>query len=208
MSAHYRQATRDYSKETVPETPSNTPSRTASRAPIGPWALAAAGVALAGVALAAAAEFSTVIKIRLNTVEVAHYTGMDRSSVALLVLAGLALVLIIGALRGARPAMAAIALAGLGILLVAVLIDVPHVHDKGVWPQNDVYEDAQATPGIGFYMETAAGVLLLLGGAAMLLLGARPERPAGRERSPVGTKDGPEVAAEEAAEPVVPAAAP
>src|SRR3954451_2702508 len=133
-----------------PEIPSNAPSRQAPRASIGAWALAAAGVVLAGVALAAAAEFSTVIKIRLNTVEVAHYTGMDRSSVALLVLDGLALGLIVGALRGARPAMAAIALAGLGVLLVAVLIDVPHVHDKGVWPQNDVYEDAQATPGIGF----------------------------------------------------------
>src|SRR3954453_16093476 len=116
MSAHSDRATRDYSKEIVPETPSNTPSRRAPRPSIGAWALAAGGVVLAGVALSAAAAFSTVIKIQLNTVEVAHYTGLDRSSVALLVLAGFALVLVIGAVRGARPAMVAIGLVGIGIL--------------------------------------------------------------------------------------------
>lgn len=183
MSAHDRQATRDYIKEMEPQTPPNAPSPSASRAPIGPWALAASGIALAGVALAVAASFSTVIKIQVLTVvpDGGTFTGLDRYGPALLVLAGFGLLMIIGAIRGSRPAMAAVALTGVGVLLVAVLVDVPHIHDTGVWPKNDLYEDAQANPGTGFYMETAAGVLLLLGGALMLLLAGHPAK---RERTP------------------------
>jgi hypothetical protein len=154
---------------------------------VGPLALAAAGVGLAGAALAVVATFSTVIKIVVLTVTPFTQTGYDRYGPALLVLAGFALLMIAGGVRGARPAMGALALAGVAVLLIAVLVDVPHIHDKGVWPLADQYEDAEASAGTGFYFETAAGILMLLGGALMLLLAptaprVRRERPAPRSR--------------------------
>ena len=181
MSAPGREAVEDYSKENRADRRSSKPSRAA----VGPLTMAAAGVGLAGAALAVVATFSTVIKIVVLTVTPAHFTGMDRYGPALLVLAGFALLMILGGLRGARPAMAALALCGIGVLLIAVLVDVPHIHDKGVWPLADQYEDAEASAGTGFYFETAAGILMLLSGALMLLLapsGPRAERPAARTR--------------------------
>src|SRR4051794_19324591 len=183
MSTPGREANGDYSKENR----ADRPLRTGVRTPVGPLALAAAGVGLAGVALAVVATFSTVIKIVVLTVTPFTQTGYDPYGPALLVLAGFALLMIAGGVRGARPAMAALALAGIGVLLIAVLVDVPHIHDKGVWPLADQYEDAEASAGTGFYFETAAGILMLLGGALMLLLAPTAprvarERPAPRSR--------------------------
>ena len=133
----------------------------------------AAGLGIAGAILAFIATFSTVIQIRVLTVTPASYNGMDRYGPALLVLGIFGLLMVAGAWRGARPAMGALALAGLAVLLIAILVDVPHLNDKGVWPQADQYEDASAGAGIGFYFETASGVLMLLSGVLMLLLGPR-----------------------------------
>lgn len=140
-----------------------------------------AGLGIAGSILAIAATFTTVIQIRVLTVTPASYTGMDRYGPALLLLGLFGLLMVAGAWRGARPAMAALALAGLAVLLIALLVDVPHIHDKGVWPLADQYEDAEASAGIGFYFETAAGILMLLGGVVMLLLAPR-RAPEARRR--------------------------
>ena len=85
----------------------------------------------------------------------------------------------VGAWRGARPAMAAIAVAGIAALLIALVGDLPDVHKTGVIGQ--LYDNARANPKTGYYLETLGGVLLLLAGGGLLLLGAdRAPRP--RER--------------------------
>ena len=172
MSAHGREAVDDYSKEMGAPAPIE---RGARRLP-GALGALGAGLGLAGAAMAVVATFSTVIKIVVLTVEQEHYSGFDRYGPALLVLAAFAVVMVAGGWRGARPAMAALALAGIGVLVVVALIDIPHINDEGVWPQADVYEDAQASAGIGFYFETAAGVLMMLGGAMMLLFSPAAHR--------------------------------
>lgn len=151
---------------------------------------AAAGLGIAGAILAFIATFTTVIQIRVLTVTPASFNGMDRYGPALLLLGIFGLLMVAGAWRGARPAMAALALAGLAVLLIAILVDVPHLNDTGVWPLADQYEDAQAGAGIGFYFETASGVLMLLSGVLMLLLGPRGE-PAPRSRRTPGERPRP-----------------
>jgi hypothetical protein len=187
MSAHRPEAIDDYSKSRRP--------RTARSGGLGGLATVAAGLGVAGAILAFVASFSTVIEIRVLTVTPESYNGMDRYGPALLLLGAFGLLMVAGAWRGARPAMAALSLAGLAVVLIAVLIDVPDLNDEGVWPLADQYEDATASAGIGFYFETASGVLMLLSGALMLLLAPRREReavprrereaPPRREREPV-----------------------
>jgi hypothetical protein len=173
MSAQNPEAADDYSNP-----------RAAGRGVAGPLGLlgsALAALALAGILLAVVATFSTVIKVQLQTVTAAHYTGFDRHSVALILLALFALMMLVGGLRGSRPALLAVGLVGLVILLIAVIFDLPHLNDSGVWPQSDLYEDAQASAGAGYYLETASGVLLLLSGVSLAALAPGRE---GRERRP------------------------
>lgn len=165
MSAQGPQAIDDYSKSQRP--------RTTPRRGFPPLVTMAAGLGIAGAILAFLATFSTVIQITVLTVRPASYDGMDRYGPALLLLGVFGLLMVAGAWRGARPAMAALALAGLAVLLIAILVDVPHLNDTGVWPLADQYEDASAGAGIGFFFETASGVLMLLSGVLMLLLGPR-----------------------------------
>jgi hypothetical protein len=134
------------------------------------------GLALAGAILCVVATFSAVIRIEVLTVEQAAYSGFDRHSVALLVIAAFSLPMAWGALRGARPAMGALAACGLAVLLIALIGDLPHLDDAGVWPQSGAFEDARARAGAGWYLETLAGVLLLASGGLWLLT-------AGRERA-------------------------
>src|SRR4051794_35721036 len=72
---------------------------------------------LAGVAALVLATFSTVIRITVGTTTRlanldTELSGWDRHGPALLVVAGLALVMLVGAARGARPAMAAVLACG------------------------------------------------------------------------------------------------
>ena len=172
MSTQNRGATDDYSKE----------NRAARGLPVA--ARAAAGLGLAGAVLAVVATFSKVIEIKVLTVPTFAHDGWDRYGPALLVLAVFAVLMVAGAWRGARPAMAGLAIAGLAVLAIAVIVDVPHLDDKGVWPSADLYEDAQAGAGIGFYFETAAGVLMLLSGVLMLMLSPRGPAPERGPREP------------------------
>src|SRR3954447_8942575 len=180
MSAADRQAGEDYSK--------GKPVPAGSRTSLGVAGSIAAGLGLAGAILAIVAWFSVIIKIEVLTVTPASFTGSDRSGIALLLLAGFALLMLFGSVRGARPAMAALALVGLAVLLIAVLVDLPHLNDTGVWPLHDSYEDAQASAGSGYYLETAAGILMMVSGVALLMLAprraARAAEAAGSEAPP------------------------
>jgi hypothetical protein len=168
MSAHNPEAADDYSN---PEGP-----RTVVAARLGALRSVVAALGIAGVVLAVVATFSTVIRIQVLTVTPAHYTGYDRHSVAYIVLAVFGLLMLAGAARGARPAMLALALVGLAGLLIAVLSDLPHLNDAGIWPLHDQYEDAQASAGSGYYLETASGILMIVSGVGLLLLAPSRDR--------------------------------
>ena len=166
MSGPAPEAALDYSNQ--------TPARPGLNLP----AAVLGGLGLAGAILAVVATFSPVIKIQVLTVTPWTATGYDRSSVALVLLAVFAVLMIPGSLRGARPAMIALAATGLVILLISVARDLPHLNDTGVWPQASTYEDAQAKAGAGYYLETLSGVLLLVSGVGFLVLSPRRRAPA------------------------------
>jgi len=150
------------------------------------YALLAA--AAAGVICLLLATFATVIEIKVGTTTKVpdhdtHLSGWDRHGPALLIIAGFAAAMIVGAWRGARPAMGALAVLGLAALLIAVVGDVPDLNETGFIGQ--VYEDAAAGPKAGFYLETLGAILLLASGGLMLALpaaGAPAPRVRGREQ--------------------------
>lgn len=135
------------------------------------FGLAAAGAI--GALLLVLATFTTVIHIkagrtdRLGDLDT-KLSGYDRHSVALILVAVFALVMLLGALQGAWPAMAGLAAGGLVAVLITVIGDAPDVHDTGVVGQ--VFETAAAGAGVGFYFETLGGTLLLIAGAGLLIL--------------------------------------
>lgn len=73
-----------------------------------------------------------------------------------------------------RAALAALALLGVVVLLIALLGDLPDAHSTGLIGSGAAqYVEGTSTPSAGLYMETLGAVLLLLsGGVGLLLLGA------------------------------------
>jgi hypothetical protein len=130
-----------------------------------------------------AATFMTIIAItvdgesRLASADT-HLSGWDRHGPALLVLALAALGLALGAARGARACMAALAVCGLVALAIILAGDLPDIHETGLIGR--VYADAEAGPSFGWYAETAGAVLVLFAGVVLLLFTPRVERPAAR----------------------------
>lgn len=127
-------------------------------------------MAAAGLICLLLATFTTVIKITVGTTSKVpghdtHLSGWDRHGPALVLVALFAAVMLVGALRGARPAMAALAVLGLVALLIALVGDVPDLHQTGFI--GEAYEDASAGPEVGFYLETVGAVLLLAAGGLM-----------------------------------------
>src|SRR3954449_2225223 len=147
----------------------------ASALPAGlPLALALAG--LAGVAALAAATAATVIRITVGTTTRlanldTELSGWDRHGPALLVIGAFALVMLLGALRGARPAMLAVAACGLAALVVALGLDLPHLDDTG--QVGRLYTDASAGPEAGFWLEVCGGALLVVCGGGLFVLARR-----------------------------------
>ena len=143
---------------------------------------------LAGVAGLVLATFSTVIRITVGTTTRlanldTELSGWDRHGPALLVVAGLALVMLVGAVRGARPAMAAVLVCGVVALLVVLAFDVPHLDDTG--QVGRLYSDAAAGPRVGFWLELGGSALLCLSGAGFLVVARRADAvgAAGRART-------------------------
>src|SRR4051794_39364523 len=137
----------------------------------------------AGVAALVLATFSTVIRITVGTTSRlanldTELSGWDRHGPALLIVAGLALVMLVGAARGARPAMAAVLACGGVALVVACAFDLPGLDDTG--QVGELYADAAAGPGLGFWLEVGGGALLVLCGGGLLLVNRKPhQRPLG-----------------------------
>jgi hypothetical protein len=129
---------------------------------------------LAGGLLLVVASFTTIIRITVATTRGATPaagtgSGWDRHGPALIVLALLGLWLLATALRGARIALTGLALVGLVAMGIAFASDRPDVHRTG--SVGDVYAEARADPGTGYYLETLGGVLLLVSGGGLLLAG-------------------------------------
>jgi hypothetical protein len=171
MSGARREATRDYS--TVNSAPSAArrggfPLHVALRASL-------ALSALAGAALLVVATFSTIIQIKVVTTgDLAAnvdttLSGTERHGVALIIFAGAALVMLLGALRGSKPAMFALTVLGIAALAVTIGQDAPDVHDTGIIGQ--LYDSATAGPKIGFYLETLGAALVFIAGGGLLVLG-------------------------------------
>ena len=162
MSASAPEATTDYSTGSRRSSgPSERPGRTR---------LALVALAMVAAVLLVLSTFLTLFRITTGEATLRTYSGLDHHSIAMLLLGVAVVPMAFGALRGARPAMAALALLGIVVLIVSFTVDLPAALDEGTLAVT--YEGAKAEPAIGFYAETLAGTLLLLVGGLGLLTAA------------------------------------
>ena len=164
MSASAPEATAEHSSRLGPET--------GSRGRLSNVHLALVGIALLGALLTAISTFLPVLEaVTDNDTPIAgsSQTGLETHSVAMLLLGLAAVPMILGAMRNARPAMIALVAIGILIIVVALLVDLPNATEEGLYGER--YEGASATPRIGFFVETAGGMLLVLAGGLLLLRG-------------------------------------
>src|SRR5690348_7283806 len=147
-------------------------------------------VGLAGVAALVIATFATVIRITVGTTTRlanldTELSGWERHGPALLVIGAFALLMLAGAVRGARPAMVAVFACGLAALVVALGLDLPHLDDTG--QVGRLYTDASAGPEIGFWLELLGGLLLVVSGAGLYVVATRHDAvPAPPYQRPLG----------------------
>ncbi len=95
-------------------------------------------------------------------------TGWDVHGPALVLVAGVALVLLVLAVRGSRAAALGLAVCGLVAIGIAVLGDLPDIGDSGLVGERLVEGTVRA--GIGAFAEVLGGVLLLLAGGVLASL--------------------------------------
>jgi hypothetical protein len=142
---------------------------------------------LAGCLLLAIAEFTTLWEVRAITVVLDSSTGGSHHGYALLIVAVAAAAMAFGsAIGGSRPAAVALLVLALVALVIVLFVDLPDVQETGL---SRDYEQAEANPKIGFYLESAGAVLLLLGAVSVLAFGQRrptvtASRRAGRATDP------------------------
>jgi len=141
-----------------------------------PLRLALLALPLAGAGLLVAGEFSTLYDVRVLTAvpEGGSFSAGGHHGYAQAVIAVAIAVMAVGAvIGGSRPAAIAVLVLALGSLAIALLVDLPDVHETGLIGRT--YDAAVAEPRSGLYLEIAGGCAALLGGA--LILAARPARP-------------------------------
>jgi hypothetical protein len=115
------------------------------------------------------ATFLDLYTIGTGVTTLRSYSGWDHHSVAMLLLGVAAVPMILGALRDALPAKYALAALGVVVLVIAFTVDLPAALDEGLLAVS--YEGAEASPAIGFYVESLAGAMLLAAGGLLVLLG-------------------------------------
>ncbi|HEV2062318.1 MAG TPA: hypothetical protein VGR12_05655 [Solirubrobacteraceae bacterium] len=132
--------------------------------------LALAGLATVAAVMLLVSEFLPLFDIVVGELETVQESRVGwRNHAFAMLLLGLACVpMILGSLRGARPAMWALAGIGIVVIAIALTVDLPNATDEGIYGER--YADAQARPQEGFFVETLGGVLLLLAGGLMLFL--------------------------------------
>ena len=122
------------------------------------------------------AEFTDLNEIRIVTVTREGVGVGGHHGYALLIIALASLVMGYGAFRGSRPAGIALAVLGAAALLVVLLVDLPDVDATGLYGRD--YEQAESQAAIGFYLETAGAILLLVAGVLTAVLGRQAPVPA------------------------------
>lgn len=142
------------------------------------------GLALVGAIVLVAAEFSTVSSRSIGIgacadrvgADKCRTTGHDAHAFALLILAVVGLVMAWGAVVGrSRAAAWASGLVGVGVLVIALAIDLPSLDDTRGLEQ--LYSNVQTHVGTGFRLELLGGVLMLLvGGLSVMRIGQEEER--------------------------------
>ena len=132
------------------------------------------GAMLLGAVLLIVAEFLPLYEIRAVTAvpEGGHHSTGGHHGYALGVV-GLALLpMAWGAVRGgSRPAAIAALALSLIALFVALAIDLPDLNETGLIGRT--YDQAEARPRIGFFVETLGATLALLGAIGTLVLRER-----------------------------------
>jgi len=135
-------------------------------------------LALVASAILIVAEFTHLYSIRVVTVTVRSATVGSHHGYALAIIGAASVVMAIGAVvGGSRPSAWALQHQAIAALVVAMAVDQPVVNDTGLYGRN--FEQARAKAEIGFKLETAGAVLLLLSAVAILVV-----RPARREAGP------------------------
>ena len=140
-----------------------------------------AATALAAGLLMLLTEVTTVISVDLKNTscEVIYdsnpkladgcsQTGLERSSVGLLLLGLLTFVMGAGAALGrSRPAAIALVAIGVVVLGITLLIDLPAADDTGLIGRD--YDQASASAATGFWLELIGGALAIVAGTLRLL---------------------------------------
>ncbi len=197
--------TRKPARRAVPAAVSNASSLIAAvRAKIrafGTLRLAVLALGLTAGLLMLIAELSTIWSVDVVTASCSDLAdpsladacvrkGYEAHLFALIVLGLLVLVMTWGAARGAsRPAALALVAIGAVVLAIALIGDAPKVDETGRIGQN--FDEAEANPGAGFYLEIAGGILAVLGGGLALRLGARPSGARRRPEQPERASEAP-----------------
>jgi hypothetical protein len=153
-------------------------------------------IGLSAAVLMVATEFSTMQSVQLETAAgegvsscgaadasvraVCETSGHEQHHYALLLLAALTVLLAFGAAVGrSRPAALGLAVAGLAVLIIALLVDHPTLKET----HGLEIRFARAVPktGGGYTLELIAGALALAGGILAFVLDREAE-PAGDDR--------------------------
>ena len=136
-------------------------------------------LAVIGAVLIVVAEFSTIVRVDVLTTgtceeiadpkvrDACDAGGLEQHGGAFILLGVVALAMAWGAGRGAsRPAAAALVAIGAVVLAFSLVRDVPKTDDTGLVGLQ--YEEAEAKPGTGLYLEIAGGLLLVAAGVVRL----------------------------------------
>ena len=142
-------------------------------------------LALAACVLLAVAEFTDLNEIRIVTVTEEGVGVGPHHGYALLIIAVAAAVMAYGAYRGSRPAGVALAALGAAALIVVLVVDLPDVDATGLYGRD--YEQAESQAAIGFYLETAGAILLLVAGVLTAVLA--PAAPARKRHAEVAAPE-------------------
>jgi len=125
---------------------------------------------VAGAVLLIVAEFLPLYEIRtITAVPEGGRTSTGSHHGYALLLVGLALLpMAVGAVRGgSRPAAFACLTLSVIALFVALAIDLPDLNETGLIGRT--YDQAEARPRVGFFIETLGATLALLGSIGTLL---------------------------------------
>jgi hypothetical protein len=114
--------------------------------------------------------------------------GADRHGNALMVIAVFAILALgVAVFTGSKPAAVAVGVAGVGALLVFLLVDLPDANAVGTLDDaRNSFFDAEAVPQGGFFIEMLGALALAIGGVALATMSPeqlRSLRPPWRERT-------------------------